>query len=158
MRLKPRRKFGLGVFLCLQFVMAVVAVTRVSGMKVGSNFDLAWIFLWTQIEACIAVSVVSFTAFRSVFISVGSRATNVKRTPGYSTSWKTIRRYQRANSQEADLPDLPSIPSVTLTGMRTCIRGGRRDTFDPTEDYDEHAEDMTLQRSGQRISHNRTIL
>ena len=68
-RIKPSQKLGLGVFLCLSIGMILMAITRLSGVhSYRGSFDEIWILLWQQIEACIAVTMLSLTAFRSVFV------------------------------------------------------------------------------------------
>lgn len=74
-RIKPRQKLGIGAFLCLSIVMVIVAIIKASGIRTSvDSFDLVWEVFWQQIEACTAVLMVSFTAFRSVFISNKSKA------------------------------------------------------------------------------------
>ena len=122
--------------------MAVIASIRVSGLKFRGIFDEVWLYLWQQIEACIAVIMISLTAFRSVFVdSESSRARRERaKKPWYSSTIAAIRRtkMQRGSDEEA-IQGLPSIPSATLTGMRTIIQGGRhvRTNEDTTEEVDE---------------------
>ena len=127
-RIKPRQKFVLGVFLSLNLFMAITASIRVSGLSFRGTFDEVWLYLWQEIEACIAVTMISLTAFRSVFVaSESSRARReMAKKPWYSSTIAAIRRSktQRGSDEEA-IQGLPSIPSATLTGMRTFIQGGR---------------------------------
>ena len=107
--------------------MAITAAVRVSGLKFRGEFDEVWLFLWQQIEACIAVAMISLTAFRSVFISSESSRAEKERAKKawYSSTLDAIKRSKdkRRNDEEANR-ELPTIPSATLTGMRTFIRGG----------------------------------
>ncbi|KAL8942143.1 MAG: hypothetical protein Q9216_001828 [Gyalolechia sp. 2 TL-2023] len=74
-RIKPRQKLGIGAFLCLSIVMIIIAIIKASGIRTSvDSFDLVWELFWQQMEACTAVVMVSFTAFRSVFISNKQRA------------------------------------------------------------------------------------
>lgn len=128
-RIRQRQKVVLGLFLCLNIFMAITACVRVSGLDINNTFDEIWLFLWQQIEACVAVSMISLTAFRSVFVtSSNSRARReAGKMPWYSSTLELVRSRKKNLSQnsEAD-PGLPAIPSATLTGMRTFIHGGGR--------------------------------
>ena len=125
LRIQPRQKFILGVFLSLNLFMAITACIRVSGLRFRGTFDEVWLFIWQQIEACVAISMMSLTAFRSSF--VGSESSRARREaakrPWYSSAVLRNRAHRR-NDEEAK-QGLPTIPSATLTGMRTVIQGGR---------------------------------
>lgn len=128
-RIKPRQKFFLGVFLSLNIFIAIIAYVRVSGLEINATFDEIWLFVWQQIEACVAVAMLSGTAFRSVFVSsTSARAGRDEgRTPWYSSTVEKIRsRKKQRSSDEEGVLGWPSIPSATLTGMRTFINGGRQ--------------------------------
>ena len=141
-RIKPRQKFVLGVFLSLNLFMAITASIRVSGLNSRGILDEVWLYLWQQIEACIAVTMISLTAFRSVFVASESSRARRERTkkPWYSSTIAAIKRSkpQRGSDEEA-IQGLPSIPSATLTGMRTFIQGGRhvQTSQETTEELDE---------------------
>ena len=141
-RIKPRQKFVLGVFLSLNLFMAIVASVSVSGLRFRGTFDEVWLWFWQQIEACIAVTMISITAFRSVFVASESPRARRERAkkPWYSNTVAAIRRSknQRGSDEEA-IQGLPSIPSATLTGMRTFIQGGRhvQTSHELTEGLDE---------------------
>jgi len=121
-RIKPRQKFFLGIFLSLNLFMAITAAVRVSGLKFHGTFDEVWLFLWQQIEACVAVAMISLTAFRSVFVaSASSRARKEgARKPWYSSTVEVIKRRRQQRDEDA-MRGLPTIPSATLTGMGTLI-------------------------------------
>ena len=128
-RIKPAQKLGLAVFLCLSIVMAVMAIVRVSGLRITSAqgvpaFDTAWQYLWQQIEAGLAVCLVSLTAFRSLFIAHGrNRSGPTPHRSWYATSIERIKN-RKKRSYEDDVGQLPEIPNGFLTGMRTFIQGG----------------------------------
>lgn len=126
-KIKSGQKFILGLFLSLNIFMAIVAAIRVSGLKSRGVFDLVWLFLWQQIEACVAVAMISLTAFRSVFVvSEASRARRqAVKKPWHSSAVEALRRNKGwgYNKERADL-EMPTLPSATLTGMRTFIQGG----------------------------------
>lgn len=130
-RIKPRQKFFLGIFLSLNMFMAVTAAVRVSGLKFHGTFDEVWLVLWQQIEACVAVAMISLTAFRSVFVaSATSRARKEgAKKPWYSSTVEVINRKRKQKAQDEDeMRGLPTIPGATLTGMGTFIRGVHRTT------------------------------
>lgn len=123
MSLKPRQKLSLALFLCLNFVMIVVAAVRMSGIRAGGGTteDIIWAVLWHQIESCIAVVMVSFIAFRAAVIAKkGSR--NSKRR-WYSPGESLLNRKKRAANDGHRFGKLPDIPSATLTGMNTLMNG-----------------------------------
>ena len=141
-RIKPRQKLVLGIFLSLNLFMAITASIRVSGLKFRGTVDEVWLNLWQQNEACIAVIMISLTAFRSVFVaSESSRARRERaKKPWYSSTIAAIRRNKaKRGSDEEAIQGLPSIPSATLTGMRTFIQGGGhvQTSHETTEELDE---------------------
>ena len=77
--------------------MIVVACNRFSGLRVkGSSIDV-WQYFWLEAEACVAVCMISLTAFRSVFASNLDNANVVKARPLYSSAIERNReRKQRA--------------------------------------------------------------
>ena len=65
-----RRKLALGGILCLSVFMVIIAVIRISAGKLpNGQVDICWIFMWHQIECCVAVIVVSVSAFRALFVA-----------------------------------------------------------------------------------------
>ena len=105
--------------------MIVIAVIRISGFIYHGVFDVIWLYTWQSIEAALAVSTLSLTAFRSIFVaSANSRreASPWQKSP--YASWR--RRYKKsATSSRAHQLDDLSIPGATLTGVRTVIGGPR---------------------------------
>lgn len=124
-QIKPRQKLGLGVFLCLSVCMIIVAIIRIGGLHYHGAFDNTWIFLWQQVESCVAVAMVSLTAFRSVFVANASRRLGKKEvSPWLPYTPKVFRSHRKHASDEQALDEL-TIPSATMTGMRTFIGGDR---------------------------------
>lgn len=68
-QIKSRQKLGLGVFLCLGVCMIIVAIIRNFELHYRGSFDNTWIFLWQQVETCVAVMMTLLTAFRTVFVA-----------------------------------------------------------------------------------------
>ena len=135
-RIKTSQKIGLAVFLCLSVVLAALAIVLVSGLRLPASqaglfpFDTAWAALWRQIEACVAVGLVSLTAFRSLFMARGgSNRPSPQRSWYSSTLSRLKRRAKRTYEQDLGLR-LPAIPSASVTGLRTFIRGGPKDGKD----------------------------
>lgn len=125
------QKCILGFSLCLSFVMCVVAIVRISGLPSKNQIDATWGVFWQQIEACVAVLLVSFTAFRSFFISAQNKRAP-KKAPPISGQVSRRRPFNWGNPTGVRLP---TIPSATLTGLRTFIRGGpRRESVGSTLD------------------------
>ena len=125
-RINFRQKIGLAVSLCLSLVMVVVAVVRISGIKLaGGAVDIVWLAFWQQQECSIAVIMVSVSAFRSLFIANPSSSPSPK-PPNSPTYWrKRLLRGRPASDQDGDeiRNGLPQIPRPILTGMRSMIQG-----------------------------------
>ena len=127
-RIRAHQKLIIGVFLSLNLFMALTAAVRVSGLNYNGKFDIVWLYGWQHAEACIAVIMISLTAFRSVFVS--SQSSRARREaankPWYSSIIAAIKRRRAMNQgDEESTKGLPTIPSATLTGMRTFINGGK---------------------------------
>jgi len=127
-RIDILQKAGMGVWLCLSLVMVVIAIVRISGIKLaGGSVDIVWLVFWQQQESSVAVIMVSMSAFRSLFVESGGAA-GPRRHPKYPANRWTRRLVRRALGSEDrhdDLEsnmDLPQIPRATLTGMSETIR------------------------------------
>lgn len=128
----------MGIFLSLNLFMAFAAAVRASGIRYHNTSDIVWLFLWHHIEACVAVIMISLTAFRSFYVS--SRNARARRESAneawYSSTVAAMRRKRILNQGDEEcVPVLPTIPSATLTGMRTFIQGGRRTGTDLESTY-----------------------
>ena len=148
-QIKPHQKVGLGIFLCLSVVMIIVAITKASGLNYLGSFDNSWIYLWQQVEACAAVTIISLTAFRSVFVANGSNILHKKQaSPWQVTVSRVLRRNKKRGYEDRDLNNL-TIPSATLTGMRTLIDSSHSGTLQSgaeTRVSNEGSEDATQQK------------
>lgn len=126
-RIKLGQKIGLGAFLSLSICMAVVSAIRVGGEQHKGNYDFSWLFFWLEVEACIAVAVVSLTAFPAVFVTrsasrpsgggVGGSGPPAK--PWYPSSMGKSRTREKIRSTD-DVTDRsqhsskwPTYPSAT---------------------------------------------
>ena len=134
----------MGTFLCLNIAMAIIAIVRVAGIRHRGTIDYTWIFFWQHIEVCVAVSMVSFTAFRSLFVSTGQEAAAKKARPWYSSQARKLRGAKGERLRNGGHEKLPSIPGATMTGMRTFIRGSRGVSTIDSEAGHEHSEGFPL--------------
>ena len=142
--MQTQQKLGLAAFLCLQILMIILAIIRISGFVYHNAFDMGWVYLWQQIESCIAVSTISLTAFRIMFVASTSRRV---RSPWQWTDSFKKRFYKRSNETTSTgvLDDVP-IPGGTLTGMRTAIGGPRtQHTTTMFSIFDDEGEQYPLQ-------------
>ena len=116
--------------------MFAVTLVRMTGEIIhgntGSTIDVQWNVFWQLTEASVAVTVVSLTAFRSLYgIKTLQQQKEKKRDQGWLSSYRRNmlnRRKQRRVDEFGDLISerhysLPSIPGATLTGIRTMISG-----------------------------------
>ena len=130
-RINLHQKFIIGIFLSLNLFMTLVAIVRRTGLEYHGTFDTVWLFTWHHIEACVAVIMISITAFRSIYVSSlqtsRARKQQANNKPWYSSPAAAIRRKRALDRKDDEfVAGLPTIPSATLTGMRTFIQGGRR--------------------------------
>ena len=134
-QIAPRQKIGLGLFLCLNISMVIIACVRGFGVQADPVWDIPWTIFWLQIEACVAVSMASLTAFRSIFLAGTTRSEPRRARPWYSRTYEKI--ISRKNKSKERIPvenPLPEIPSATLNGIRTFIRQGHKSTIPDLED------------------------
>ncbi|MCJ1402857.1 hypothetical protein MMC11_006078 [Xylographa trunciseda] len=93
-RIKRRQKFILGSTLCLSVFMIITCIIQMSGLGVtgtgtdigtsGQSFDVVWQVFWSQVEASTAVTVISFTSFRSLFVASNASPKNTRSLHWYS--------------------------------------------------------------------------
>ncbi|MCJ1427199.1 hypothetical protein MMC29_005102 [Sticta canariensis] len=124
-----RQKIVVGAFFCLSIMMILTAVIRVVGIHSSRDKDNHnWQIFWQVAEACIAVSMVSLSAFRSFFVAHESRSREPRHRPWYMSRINVVEdlRKMRLGIESDDMKSLPYIPRATLTGMRTVIRGQTR--------------------------------
>ena len=125
-KIKPRQKCALLASLCLSIIMVALCVVRIAGMRLPQHnaIDFLWSIFWAQLNGCVAILLISITAFRSLFVVDGSRNSGEKKP--LNTSREKFWRRRQASNEKPDM-GLPMIPRAMLTGMRTFI-GGPRDT------------------------------
>ena len=125
--MKLGQKLGIGAFLCLSVCMVMFSFVRFSGTHTHANVTQSWEYFWLEVEAYVAVCMVSFCAFRSVFASDERGARPKKVRPWVSSTVARLRNNKKMSEGVHDLNNLPTIPSATLSGMRTYIRSWELD-------------------------------
>ena len=78
-------------------------------------------YFWLEVEACVAVWMVSICAFRSVFASAERKARSRKVRLWHASAVARLRNADKLSGGTHGLNDLPTVPSATLSGMRTYI-------------------------------------
>jgi len=131
--MQTQQKLGLAAFLCLQVLMILIAIIRISGFVYRHAFDEGWVYLWQQIESCVSVSTISLTAFRIMFVAGTSRGAQSPRHQQWSvaSAWrrgmgllgaKKGSGFMTSTEGTGDLDDV-AIPGARMTGMRSFIGG-----------------------------------
>lgn len=130
--------------------MIITCIVQVSGLTVtgsgnffgelGESFDGVWQVFWSQVEACVAVTVISFTSFRSLFVAsnpggsrrkiykwYSSRRSKEGGSKGSKESPETSGQRSQEKSQQSRKSDktLPPIPLDTLRSTDSSYRGLR---------------------------------
>ncbi|MCJ1465352.1 hypothetical protein MMC07_003970 [Pseudocyphellaria aurata] len=125
-KIQRSQKIFLGMFLCLSLCMIVIAIVRVSGVRVHQNIDTQWSIFWGEVEANVAVIMVSITAFRSLLGLNALKSRQVKERAWYYCR-KKIALEKEAKKLNSNFRAnwLPAIPGTTVTGIRTQIWGNR---------------------------------
>lgn len=116
-RISRKQKLGLAGFLCLSVCMIIMAIARVAGIHYRGKFDSTWLFMWQHIEACVAVTMLSLTAFRSVFVASRPNVNNNKASPWIPSTRRLLGKYKKSKDGEHQRLDDLSIPSATITGL-----------------------------------------
>lgn len=147
-RIPLQRKLMLGGILSLSIFTMIVSIVRIAGADLPNGMvDSAWVNFWLQIEAAVAVIVISISAYRSLFVvaksSHGHHGGGGK-SPRYGSStlsavsyrkrlWSRIRGGDEkgegggggGGGRGDEEVQLPTLPDPGLTGVRTVI--GRAD-------------------------------
>lgn len=108
--------------------MMIICIVKISGIRASTNtMDMTWEMFWHFMETCIAVIMVSLTAFRSLFVAQWSGVHSPPDKPSLRKRLLTlgivVRKNRAGESDSKETEGLPEIPHATLTGMRTFIRG-----------------------------------
>ena len=149
-RIKLRQKLILGIFLCLNVFIIVFSVLRVTdGLTNGQSIDVLWGDFWGQIQASIAIIVVSITAFRSL-LGIKAMERRQKRASPYHYR-KRSKASSSTEQSDMEVASLPAIPRATLTGMRTFIDGRGDSRFIPLEEDEDMA---AARRKAIKVTHS----
>ena len=128
--------------------MVIIACIRSPGIRLGLATPI-WQVFWLEVETCVAVCMVSLTAFRSVFASEASNLKGAHNRPWYSS---TVAKIRRRKQQDRDLGILPSIPSATLSGMRTVIRGRDSLVYEEMGEFSDCEPIQNTRKAASKIS------
>ncbi|KAL8791318.1 MAG: hypothetical protein Q9195_005937 [Heterodermia aff. obscurata] len=152
-KIRLQQKIILSTFLCLSVCMFAICLVRMMGFSIhgntsaividlarmrgmaidrntGATVDPQWTVFWQLVEASVAVTVVSLTAFRSLYnMKTQQEQKNKKRHELWLSSYrkrlisrKKMRRVDEfGDTVQDEHYSLPNIPGATLTGMRTFI-------------------------------------
>lgn len=124
-RINLRRKFGLASLLCLSIFAIITNIIRASGHKLNNDLgDVIWIRFWLEMEACVAVTANSMTAFRSLFTAHSS---GVRNPPQDQEKPRVLRMGRQRRPAQVNLPTLPA---AKLSGLRSMM------LQDPFEDHE----------------------
>lgn len=128
---------GLSVFTI------IVSIVRIAGARFpNGSVDSAWVTFWLQLEAAVAVIIVSMTSYRSLFVR--DKATDHgKKSPSPRDVVRSGTGYRRKlwsrgkGEEEKQGVEMPTLPDPTLTGMRTVIGRARGydERFSRSEDF-----------------------
>ena len=125
---------------------------QASGIRTSvDSFNLVWEMFWQQVEACAAVIMVSFTAFRSVFLSNKQRVDRNNVRPSMYRRfqlWLSSKKESRGEAQNVFLPPQANQapPHVTLgTSFQSIRQKGLLDSqVQPVSQsaYSSHSQDL----------------
>ncbi|CAO1596352.1 hypothetical protein XANCAGTX0491_000203 [Xanthoria calcicola] len=141
-RISLRRKILLMFILGLSIFTIIVSIVRIAGARFpNGSVDSAWVVFWLQLEAAVAVIIVSITSYRSLFVKDKSTDNNkksprdVRSSTGYKRKlWSSREKREEGTKQGVEMPTLPD---PTLTWMRTVIGRARGydDRFSRSEEF-----------------------
>lgn len=139
-RISLRRKLALGGVLSLSIFTIIVSIVRIAGADLPNGLvDSIWVNFWLQVEAAVAVVIVSITAYRSLFVSdKSSNGISPRQYTSNSTLRRRLLRIRRDRAEKGmELPALKA-PDPALTGVRTVIRRAG----DPYETRGSRSEEL----------------
>lgn len=119
LRARARQKFELATFLCLSIFMIILAIVRMGGLRYNNRIDLSWNHFWFHLEGCTAVTMLSATAFRSLFVSAAPQG---NRAGPWVPSTGRLLGHKRNVLDHQD-PDDITTPPPTLTKGSPVLDG-----------------------------------
>jgi len=126
--------------------MILISSTRLSRITARNNILTGWQYFWMEIEACVAVCMVSVTAFRGIF-SEGGRGRRDRRERRWYSSAVGRNLERRKLGREWLLLDNVgrSSPSTPISARKSWVGSGR-------EGVDEGSE-LEGGRSNEQLLH-----
>lgn len=144
--------------------MVFTAIIRISAIRIGDQeTDVVWECFWQMVENCLAVAMVSLSAFRSVFVGHNVQAQQVRNKSWYVLKENKRNAHDRKNWMDIESEEaktLPEIPRATMTGVRTFIRGPTRpeestmSTTAPAESHDQSTSHLGGSLNKIRVDHS----
>ena len=120
----------------------IISIIKVAGGNTtDGGVDTSWVLFWYEIEAAVAIIVVSVSAFRALFIA--HQAMKYRSPAENGSSWNIWNRKSKGSRPE----ELPVPPAPVLSGVSTHIRGSQYGAGD----YDRGDYDMELPLHGPGI-------
>ncbi len=142
-KISLRQRIGIGSFLCLSLIMVIIAVIRISRVH-ASDWEI-WAPFWQQLEACIAVLMLSLTALRTLYAPAKNSQEQQKNKTSYSRRkylWPSSKRLQDEPYIQIDMP------GATLTGMSAVIRSNQSTSWpiehEDSQDLNPHSDNVSL--------------
>ena len=129
--------------------MVIICIVKLSGFQATTNTtDMTWDVFWHFMETCVAVIMVSSTAFRSLFVAHGSGVNSPPNKPSLRkrllTLGNVVGKNRATGSDSKQTERLPEIPHATLTGMRTFIRGEPGDDCVVKREQSGNTDDQSI--------------
>ena len=116
----------------------IISIIRVTGGSTSNGaIDITWVMLWYDMEAAIAIIVVSVTAFRALFVAHQAMK---YRSPAEnaSTPWGF---WSNRKGKILIKKELRETPSPVLGGVQTRIRSSQYDE----RSFDRGSDELELQ-------------
>ena len=121
MKIELRRRIALGAILSLSIFTIITSIVRIGGGKsANGQIDSSWVVFWLQVEASVAVIVISVSAYRALYVAERSRK---QESPKFNSTYRE-RLWSHSKSLKTSnkgTGNLPSVPNPTLSGVRTYI-------------------------------------
>ena len=108
----------------------VFACIRFSGLRRKRSSIDVWQYFWLEVEACVAVCMISLTAFRAIFASNLDNANAVKARPLESSTIERNRERKQRALKSGELPTRPRSITVHGLGHGNFHHGGNSPTYE----------------------------
>ena len=143
-KISLRKKLALGSVLCLSVFAIIISIVKVAAADIiNGQVDSIWGIFWVQAEACIAVMAVSFTIFRSLFLSEGPRS---KKPRGKVCTPQSPRGLLELKGN-GESP--PTVPTATYSGAKPSTE--KYSWFKDRPCHQSSTGDVELPLQGARI-------